>query len=190
MESKVNVVLITAALFVVIGGGVQMASASPRLARAAQTQQNKTAPTGTDNKTSPAADCSLLTPTMLEKVLGDSFRADSPEKALPMYGGASGSSCTYRSRGGVRVDFSVYAETTAAKAKQDFDKYAIAADDSRGKPLIGDSAYWVEPTKQTLAIFVLKGKVHFSISVHFSIKMTTADEKQLKDLAAAVAAGI
>jgi hypothetical protein len=190
MESKVNVVLITAALFVVIGGGVQMVSASPRLARAAQTQQNKTAPTGTDNKTSPAVDCSLLTPTMLEKVLGDSFRADSPEKALPMYGGASGSSCTYRSRGGVRVDFSVYAETTAAKAKQDFDTYAVAADDSRGKPSIGDSAYWVEPTKQTLVIFVLKGKVHFSISVHFSIKMTTADEKQLKDLAAAVAAGI
>ena len=90
----------------------------------------------------------------------------------------------------MRVDFSVYAETTAAKAKQDFDRYAVAADYSRGKPSIGDSAYWVEPTKQTLAIFVLKGKVHFSISVHFSIKMTTADEKKLKDLAAAVAAGI
>jgi hypothetical protein len=190
MESNVNVLVITAALFFVIGGGVQMASASPRLARAAQTQENKTGPTGTDNKTSPAADCSLLTPTMLEKVLGDSFRADSPEKALPMYGGASGSSCTYRSRGGVRVDFSVYAETTAAKAKQDFDKYAVAADDSRGKPSIGDSAYWVEPTKQTLVIYVLKGKVHFSISVHFNIKTTTADEKPLKDLATAVAAGI
>lgn len=171
MESKFNVVLITAALFLVIGGGVQMASANPRLARVAQ---NKTAPTGTNDKTSPATDCSLLTPATLEKVVGDSFR------------GAWGWSCTYhgRSPGGVRVDFSVYSETSTAKAKQDFDTYAVAADGSKGKPSIGDSAYWVEPTKTTLSIFVLKGKVHFSITMH------PANEKQLKDLAAAVAAGI
>jgi hypothetical protein len=183
MESKFSVVLTTAALCVVIGGGLQTAPAKPRLA---QTQQNKTAPTGSDNKTSPAADCSLLTPAMLEKVLGVSFRAASPEKALPMYGGAPGWSCTYH--GGIperaRVDFSVYAETSPAKAKQDFDKYAIAADNSKGKPSIGDSAYWVQPTKTTLSIFVLKGKVHFSIS------MNPGNENQLKDLAAAVAAGI
>lgn len=183
MESKFNVVLITAALFLVIGGGVQMASANPRLARVAQ---NKTAPTGTNDKTSPATDCSLLTPATLEKVVGDSFRGASPEKAPPMYGGAWGWSCTYhgRSPGGVRVDFSVYSETSTAKAKQDFDTYAVAADGSKGKPSIGDSAYWVEPTKTTLSIFVLKGKVHFSITMH------PANEKQLKDLAAAVAAGI
>jgi hypothetical protein len=186
MESKFNVVLITAALFLVIGGGVHMASANPRLARVAQTQQNKTAPTGTNDKTSPATDCSLLTPAMLEKVIGVSFRGASPEKALPMYGGASGWSCTYH--GGIperaRIDFSVYAEASPAKAKQDFDRYAVAADDSKGKPSIGDSAYWVQPTKTTLSIFVLKGKVHFSITMH------PANENQLKDLAAAVAAGI
>jgi hypothetical protein len=77
---------------------------------------------------------------MLEKALGGSFRGDPPGKAMPMYGGAEGSSCTYRSQG-VRVDFAVYSEATAAKAKQDFDKYSIAADNSRGKPSIGDSAY-------------------------------------------------
>jgi hypothetical protein len=186
MESKFSIVLITAALFIVIGDGVQMVSANPRLARVAQTQQTKTAPTGSDNKTSPATDCSLLTPAMLEKVTGDSFRAASPEKALPMYGGASGWSCTYH--GGiperVRVDFSIYSETSSAKAKQDFDKYAVAADDSKGKPSIGDSAYWVAITKKQLAIYVLKGKVHFSIT------MNPANENQLKDLAAAVAAGV
>ena len=186
MESKFNVVLIAAALFPLIGSGVQMASANPRLARVAQTQQNKTAATGTSDKTSPATDCSMLTPAMLEKVVGDSFRGAPPEKALPMYGGASGWSCTYHgtSPGGVRVDFSVYAETSTAKAKQDFDRYGVAADDSKGKPSIGDSAYWVQPTKTTLSIFVLKGKIHFSITMH------PANEKQLKDLAAAVAAGI
>jgi hypothetical protein len=160
------------------------ASANPRVAK---TEQNKTASSGTDdNKTTPAADCSLLTPAMLEKALGDSFRADSPMKALPMYGGASGWTCTYhgRSPGGVRVDFSVYAETSPAKAKQDFDKYSVAADDSKGKPSIGDSAYWVSATKATLIIYVLKGNVHFSIT------MPSAKEKQLQDLAAAVAARI
>lgn len=186
MESKFNVVLITAALFVVIGGGVQMASANPRLARVAQTQQNKTAPTETDHKTSPATDCSLLTPMMVGKVVGISVRGDSPEKALPMYGGASGWSCTYR--GGipesVRVDFAVYSEMSPAKAKQDFDKYSVAADDSKGKPSIGDSAYWVNISKTTLAIFVLKGKVHFSIT------MRPANEKQMQDLANEVAAQI
>jgi hypothetical protein len=184
MDSKFKLVLITAALFVVIGSGVHVASANPPVA---QTQQNKTTPSGTDNnKTASAPDCSLLTPTMLEKTIGDSFRADTPQKALPMYGGASGWSCSYHgtSPGGVRVDFAIYAEESAAKAKQDFDKYSIAADNSKEKPSIGDSAYWVAPTKITLSIFVLKGKIHFSISMH------PGNEKQLKDLASTVAARI
>ena len=186
MESKFKVVLITATLFLVMRGGVEMASAHPPLPRMARTQQNKAAPAESDAKTSSGTDCSLLTPMMLGKVLGDSFRATSPEKALPMYGGAPGWSCTYHgmSPGGVRVDFAVYSEASAAKAKQDFDKYSVAADNSRGKPSVGDSAYWVNISKTTLAIYVLKGKVHFSIT------MRPANEKQMQDLANAVAAQI
>ncbi len=135
----------------------------------------------------PAADgCSMLTPAMIEKVLGGNLRGDPPQKAMPWYGGASGWSCRYFSsdRRDVRVDFIVYAEASTAKAKQDFDTYSIAADSSRGKPSIGDSAYWVTPTKQEPLIYVLKGKVRFSLG------MRPANEKQLKDLATAVAAGI
>jgi len=112
-----------------------------------------------------------------------------------MYGGACGWSCSYIVEHGndgiVRIELTVYTEASSAKAKQDFDTYAITADDSKGKPSIGDSAYWVKSHASSDRaldsnhdLFVLKGNVHFSIS------MTPANEQQLKDLAAAVAAGI
>jgi hypothetical protein len=65
-----------------------------------------------------------------------------------MYGGACGWSCSYIVEHGndgiVRIELTVYTEASSAKAKQDFDTYALAADDSKGKPSIGDSAYWVK----------------------------------------------
>ena len=143
-------------------------------------------------------DCSLVTPAMLNKTLGQPMTGK-PEvqKAPPMYEGAWGWHCTYsvgyQNHGGVKVEFSVYTEASAAKARQDFDAYAIAADDARGKPSVGDGAYWVEPdaskrasdtSKKTLFLYVLKGKVHFSL------ELTPANEKQLSELAAAVAASI
>ena len=189
MNSKLTVVLIPAVLLLSIGGGARMARAQQN--KSTQSQSDKTNP-------APANDCSLVTPAMLEKVLGQSVMGKpEAQKTPPMYGGAWGWNCTYyvgyQNHGGVKVEFSVYTEESAAKAKQDFDTYAIAADDSRGKPSIGDAAYWVEPggskkvadnSKKTLLIFVLKGKVHFNL------ELIPANEKQLTDLAAAVAAGI
>ena len=174
MESKWNAAVITAALFAVLGSGVQMVSANPRVAQAQQ------------NKTSSATDCSVLSATTVGKILGGSFQGDSPEKAMPMYGGAWGSSCKYHGAGpgGARVDFAIYAEESSAKAKQDFEKYSVAADASKGKPSIGDSAYLVDINKKGLAIYVLKGKVHFSIT------MNPANQKQLEDLASEVAGHI
>jgi len=166
--------LISAALLVFLGGGARMT-------------YGQVPPTG-------GTDCSLVTPAMLNKTFGQPMTGKPEvEKALPMYGGASGWHCTY-SVGNptqrVKVEFSVYTEASAAKARQDFNTYSVAADVARGKPSIGDGAYWVEPTKKTLALYVLKGKVHFSLQAHFSQEVGPANEKQLSELAAAVAAGI
>ncbi|HEV8047410.1 MAG TPA: hypothetical protein VGP35_06765 [Terriglobales bacterium] len=160
-------------------------------AQGAHAQGNQGAPSRTDNnKAATATSCSLLTAGTIEKVMGQSLWGNPQARtAPPMYGGASGSSCTYIV-GAVRIELTVYTEASSAKAKQDFDTYGLTANDSKGKPSIGDSAYWVEPhtskssRDSSLSLFVLKGKVHFSI------KMTPANEKQLKDLAAAAAAGI
>ena len=84
----------------------------------------------------------------------------------------------------MRVDFSIYEEASAAEAKHTFDTYAIAADDAKGKPSIGDSAYWVTNNKQEPYIYVLKGRVHFSLG------MIPANETKLRDLAGAAASGI
>ena len=133
-------------------------------------------------------DCSLVTPAMLNKTLGQPMiRKPEARNAMPMYGGAPGSNCTYfvgSPPQGVKVEFSIYTEASAAKARQDFEKYSAAADSARGKPSIGGDAYWVEATKKTLVLYVLKGKVHFSL------QMRPANEKQLSELASAVAASI
>ena len=65
-----------------------------------------------------------------------------------------------------------------------FETYSVAADDSKGKPSIGDSAYWITNNKQEPYIYVLKGKVHFSIG------MIPANETQMKNLAGAAASGV
>jgi len=54
------------------------------------------------------------------------------------------------------------------------------ADPSKAKPSISDSAYW-QRTDDGPVIHVLKGKVHYSLSVD------PANEKRLTDLAAALA---
>lgn len=187
MNPRVKLVLMTAALLTVIVSGTGMAHPKARQQRTAQTDAKKSDPSvAAGRKASPASGCSLLTPAMIKKVLGDSFRSNAPRKAMPWYGGAWGWSCQYSSvdQRDAKIDFVVYAEASPTKAKQDFDKYSIAADSSKGNPSIGDSAYWVTPTKKEPLIYVLKGKVRFSLGI------IPANEKQLKDLAAAVAAGI
>ncbi|MBV9341440.1 MAG: hypothetical protein JO159_11205 [Acidobacteria bacterium] len=190
MSFELRILLIPITLLVSIGVGARMTYGQVRMEQVVQTQKSKSTQSQSD-KSNPASanDCSLLTSAMLEKALGQA-QSGKPQaqEGPPMYGGASGWICTYyvgtQNHGGAKVVFSVYTEASAAKAKQDFDTYAIVADNSRGKPSIGDSAYWVAPDTNSLFIYVLKGKVHFSI------ELMPVNEKQLRDLAAEVAARI
>jgi hypothetical protein len=192
MNSKRTLVLITAALLLSIGGSAQKSYANSPTRRMAQAQRNQSSQGTTDkNKTSPAAGCSLLTPAMLEKVVGRPFKDNSSgAKMPPAYEDTAwGSICEYGGTLGpgrpVRVDFMVFVEASAAKAKQVFDSVIMFyLDSSKPKPAIGDSAYWDTTNKREPSIHVLKGKVHFKIA------MAPLNEKQLTDLAAAVAAGI
>ena len=171
MSSKLKVMVITAAILLFIGTDARMARA-----------QGNTGASSSD-KSASASGCPVLTPAMVEKVMGGPVQSSPAEKALPMYDGGPGWSCTYRTAG-VRIDFSVYTEASPAVAKHTHDKYSVAADDSKGRPSIGDSAYWVTNAKTEPYLFVLKGKVHFSIG------MSPGNETQMKNLAAAAVSGI
>ena len=172
MNSKLKLMLITAAVLLLIGTDARMARA-----------QGNTGASSSPGKTASASGCPVLTSAMVEKVLGQHVQSSPASKALPMYDGAPGWSCTYRAAG-VRIDFSVYTEASSAVAKHTHETYSVAADDSKGKPSIGDSAYWVSATKMEPYLYVLKGKVHFSIG------MRPGNETQMKNLAAAAVSGI
>lgn len=153
---KCKCVLIGGALFALMAGTARPAFAGP-------------APSG----------CSMLTPAEIEKVLGQPFGAPSESKAPPAYGVAPwGSHCDYASEKGSKthVTFIVYADATAAQAKQTFDSLSLWFA-PKSKPAIGDEAY----IDSGHAIHVRKGKVRYYISLE------PANEKQLKDLATDVA---
>lgn len=195
MNSKLKLALMTAALLTFIAGGTRMALSNTRTQRTAQAHAKKTAPSATaGSKASPAYDCSLLTPAMIQKVLGRRFQGNpEAQKAPPMYGGAWGWSCTYdvgSEDGAMDIDFGVYEEASAAKAKQDFDTLSIGADSSAGRPSIGDSSYWFTNDKQEPRIWVLKGKVRFSIGINRGIVANAKQLQQTKDLAASIAVRI
>jgi hypothetical protein len=138
----------------------------------------------------PLADlCTLLTPAQIQKVLGQPFGAPSESKALPAYGQQPwGVHCDYTSQKGpdATVTFIAYADSSAAVAKQTFDKLSMWFP-PRSKPSgIGDSAY----IDNRNAIHVLKSQVRYYISIDSPGGFTPAKEKQLKDLALSVAAKI
>jgi hypothetical protein len=186
MNSKLKLVLITAALLVLAGSSARSAYPGGRPERAAQSHGNETASSKTDaNKTTPTDYCSLLTRATIEKTLGQPLEGNpKAQKEPPMYVGAQGWSCTYyvgpENHGRVKVNLSIEAQASPANAKQDFDKLAIGADVSKGRPSIGDSAFWFD--SKAPYIWVLKGKFYFSIEID------GGTEKQAKELAAAVAA--
>jgi len=130
----------------------------------------------------PADACSMLTPAQIQKVLGQPFGAPRESKWPPAYGKQPwGTQCTYTSQKGpdTKVTFIVYIEQTPAAAKQTFDKLSMWFP-AKSKPAIGDAAYM----DNSHAIHVLKGKVRYYISI------APANEKQVKDLATAVAGRI
>lgn len=77
------------------------------------------------------------------------------------------------------VDFIVYVDASPSEAKDTFDKLTMWLT-PKSKPAIGDSAY----IDTHGAIHVLKDKVRYYISLE------PKNEKQMKDLAASVAARI
>ena len=185
MNSKLKLALFLCVLvFFTVNGEMMEANAAPR--RVAQ-GQSKSSPSKTNDKTASPPDCSLLTPAMIEKVLGQGVRVTDTHKAMPMYGGAWGWSCEYRGEG-VHVDFVVYEEATSAKAKDDFDKLSIGADESAGKPSIGESAFWNNTDSTHPYLYVLKDKVYFLVSMSGTKRGDEKQMRQTKNLAAAVAA--
>lgn len=128
----------------------------------------------------PSDNCSLLTPAQIQKVTGSAFGAPNLTPAPPAFGQQPwGSHCTYSSRtaGHMAVDFIVYSDASPAEAKQTFERLSLWFP-PKSKPAVGDSAY----LDSQGAIHVLRGKTRFYISV------SPRNEKQVTDLAAAVAA--
>jgi hypothetical protein len=126
--------------------------------------------------------CSLLSPAQIQQVTGQPFGDPSLTSAPPAYAGQSaGSNCRYASQNGrhVVVEFIVYIDGSPSEAKQTFDKLA-AWFRPKSKPVIGDSAY----IDAQGAIHVLKGKVRYYVSID------PGTEKETKELAASIAAGI
>lgn len=159
MKSKLKLALFTTSLFVFAGGGARMVYAAPS-----------------------AGGCSMLTPTQIQKVLGQPFGAPTETKASPAYAGQSwGSNCRYISQQGphVAVEFIVYVDATPTDARQTFQKLSLWFP-AKSKPPIGDSAY----IGSNGAIHVLKGKVRYYIAIDPS------NEKETKDLAASIAGRI
>jgi hypothetical protein len=130
----------------------------------------------------PPSGCSMLAPAQIQKTVGQPFGAPKETKAPPAYGKQPwGAHCEYNSRNApdVTVTFIVYVDASASQAKQTFDMLSMWFP-AKSKEAIGDAAY----IDKEGAIHVLKGKVRYFISID------PANEKKLKDLATAVAAGI
>jgi hypothetical protein len=139
-------------------------------------------------KEPPSDVCSLLTPQLLQKTLGQPFGAPEKSTAPAAYRGQpSGTNCNFSEQkgGSLGVRFIVYVDRSPAEAKQTFEKLSVFFPAESKPSGIGDSAY----IDNNHAIHVLKGNVRFFINVSSDASDTTR-EKQARDLAIAVAAQI
>lgn len=128
----------------------------------------------------PADDaCSLLPPSELQKSLGQPFGLPMASPAPPAFPGQSvGTNCQYKAQEGRHtVVFIVYKDSSAAEAKQTFEKLS-AWFGAKSKPAVGDAAY----IDTRNAIHVLKGKTRYFIEID------RVSEKELLQVAASVSA--
>lgn len=142
----------------------------------------------TGAKEPPSDICSLLTPQLLQKTLGQPFGAPEKSTAPAAYRGQpSGTNCNFSDQksGSQGVRFIVYVDRSPAEAKQTFEKLSVFFPAESKPSGIGDSAY----IDDDHAVHVLKGNVRFFINVCSDASDTTR-EKQARDLAIAVAAQI
>lgn len=114
-------------------------------------------------KDPPADLCSLLTPAQLEKAFAVPFAAPEKNQApAPFRNIPPGTQCEYKVQKGpaIKVVFIVYADPSAAVAKQTFDRLSMWYT-PKSKPKIGDAAY----LDKNDAIHVLKNRVRYFIAV-------------------------
>jgi hypothetical protein len=131
----------------------------------------------------------LLATKQLEKTLGQPFGTPAKSTApSPFAGIPTGTECDYNGQKGAarKVAFIYYNDPTPTVAKQTFDKLAPYYSPQSKPSGLGDAAY----IDASHAIHVLKGKVRFYINIGSVGTYTPAIEKQLTDLATAVASQI
>jgi len=130
----------------------------------------------------PVDRCALLPSSELQTVLGGSFGKPASSVAPPAFSGLpTGTECDYMAvQGANRVVFIIYVDSSAATAKDTFEKLTPYYSPVKSRPpKLGDSGY----IDKDGAIHVLKGKVRFYINV----TPTPAATRTLVGLATSVA---
>jgi hypothetical protein len=137
-------------------------------------------------KALPPDACSLLTPTELERVLGQPFelsdRSLAPASAPGQPGGRE---CDYTAQKGVsrKVVLIAFVDGSAAQARETYDKLSLWLSPKAKVAGTWDVAYMDD----NHAIHVLKGKVRYYVNIVPFGSANSEKEKKLKDLAGCVA---
>lgn len=137
-------------------------------------------------KAMPPDVCSLLTPTQLERILGQPFelseRSLAPASAP---GQPAGRECDYAAQKGAsrKVVLITFVDGSAARARETYDKLSLWLSPKAKVAGTWDVAYMDD----NHAIHVLKGKVRYYINIVPFGTANSEKEKKLKDLAGYVA---
>jgi hypothetical protein len=137
-------------------------------------------------KVLPPDACSLLTPTQLEKILGQPFElSDRTLAPATAQGQPAGRECDYTAqKGGSRkVVLIAFVDGSAAQAREIYDKLSLWLSPKSKVAGTWDVAYMDD----NHAIHVLKGKVRYYINIVPFGSANSEKEKKLKDLAGCVA---
>jgi hypothetical protein len=132
----------------------------------------------------PADLCSLLPATEVSKTLGQTFA--SPQESVaprPFANTNTGTDCNYLSKGGSKLWFRVYVDPSPAAATDLFARLRMFYGPPTPVKGLGDEAY----LDSQHALHVRKGKVRFYLNLSPMATFTPEKEKQLNNLAAAVA---
>lgn len=132
----------------------------------------------------PADLCSLLPATEVSKTLGQAFA--SPQKSVaprPFANTNTGTDCNYLSKDGSKLWFRAYVDPSPSAAADLFARLSKFYGPPTPVKGLGDEAYF----DAQHALHVRKGKVRFYINLSPMGTFTPSKEKQLTDLAGAVA---
>jgi hypothetical protein len=133
----------------------------------------------------PADLCSLLPAAEVSKTLAQAY--DSPQKSVaprPFANTATGTDCNYLSKDGSKLWFRAYVDPSPAAATELFARLSAFYGPPTPVKGLGDEAYF----DAQHALHVRKGKVRFYLNLSPMGTFTPARQKQLTDLAGAVAA--